>query len=71
MQTLTVFPHMCETQKHEIEELLQAADGIGAAATSVAARGGQGYDTLLEARSHFKNLLESQHKHYRVCIESE
>lgn len=68
MSTLTVYKHMCKAQQEEIADLLQAADDIGAAATSSNAHG---YETLMAARAHFKSLLEAQHEHYRMCIEVE
>lgn len=46
--------------------MLAAADEIGAAATSVSAQGGQGYDKLVEARDNFRIKLMSFSEHYRI-----
>ena len=66
-----VLPYMCFRQKQEIDELMNAADEIGAAATSVIAQGGHGYNLLLEARDKFRNLLLNMMEHTRVCLEEE
>lgn len=50
---------------------MDAADEIGAAATSVIAQGGHGYNLLLEARDRFKRVLMSSASHYRICVEDE
>jgi len=66
--SFTFLPYMCARQKHELEQLLAAADEIGAAATSVASQGGHGYAALCESREKFKTLLMSMAEHYRICI---
>lgn len=71
MKSLKVFPYMCEQQRTDINLLLEVADEIGAAATSVATQGGHGYSSLLEARDKFKKILLESAEHYRVCIEEE
>lgn len=70
-KTFKVLPHMCKQQKKEINDLLDAADEIGAAATSVIAQGGQGYTLLLEARDRFRQTLVEMMEHTRICIEEE
>lgn len=70
-KTFKVLPHMCNQQKREIDELLNAADEIGAAATSVIAQGGMGYNLLLEARDRFKAQLFTMMDHTRICIEED
>lgn len=70
-KSFKVLPHMCKQQKREIDELLSAADEIGAAATSVISQGGMGYSLLLESRDKFKNMLLSMMEHTRICIEEE
>lgn len=67
-KTFKVLPHMCKQQTLEMKQLISAADEIGAAATSVGAQGGQGYENLLEARENFKSILEDVHSHYRIFI---
>ena len=70
-KSFRVLPHMCRRQKEDIDALLYAADEIGAAATSVIAQGGMGYNLLLEARDKFKSLLFQMMEHTRVCLEEE
>lgn len=70
-KTIKVMPHMCNRQQEDIETLLFAADEIGAAATSVIAQGGMGYNLLLEARDRFKSTLLKMMEHTRVCLEEE
>lgn len=70
-KTLRVLPHMCALQRKSIEDLLAAADDIGAAATSVVSSGGQGYSQLFHARDDFKALLMSVMQHTRMCIEED
>lgn len=70
-KTFKVLPHMCKQQRQEIDSLLYAADEIGAAATSVIAQGGHGYNLLLEARDKFKETLLEMMQHTRICIEEE
>lgn len=70
-KSFKVLPHMCARQKEDFDALLYAADEIGAAATSVIAQGGQGYNLLLEARDRFRSILSSMTDNYRICIEEE
>lgn len=70
-KTFKFLPHMCKQQREEIESLLHAADDIGAAAVSVAANSGQGYNLLLEARDRFKEILMECASHYRICLEED
>lgn len=70
-KSFKVLPHMCKQQADEIQQLISAADEIGAAATCVAALGGQGYERLLEARDQFRSILLDASKRYRIFIEEE
>lgn len=70
-KTFKVLPHMCKQQRQEIDQLLGAADEIGAAATSVIAQGGHGYNLLLEARDKFRSTLNTMMSHTRICIEED
>lgn len=71
MKTFKVLPHMCKQQKQEVSDLMTAADDIGAAATSVIAQGGHGYNLLLEARDKFRDMLLHVTQHYRICVEED
>lgn len=70
-KTFKLLPHMCKLQKQEIDNLLCAADEIGAAATSAIAQGGHGYNLLVEARDNFKNKLLGMMEHTRICLEED
>lgn len=70
-KTFKVLPHMCNQQKQEVTDLMNAADEIGAAATSVIAQGGHGYNLLLEARDKFRDMLFHVTQHYRICVEED
>lgn len=70
-KTLRVLPYMCKQQKEEIQAIMNAADEIGQAATSVLAGSGMGYNQLIEARDRFKQILISASTHYRICVEEE
>lgn len=67
-KTLVVLPYMCDQQRQEIDDLMNAADDIGAAATI---QGGHGYNLLLQARERFKEMLDETMGHTRICIEEE
>jgi hypothetical protein len=69
-KTFRVMPYMCKKQKEDLEQLLAAADDIGAAATSFS-QGGQGYSQLIEARDKFKRTLMSLTTQYRIYQEEE
>lgn len=59
-----IMPLMCTQQKQEIEQLLAAADDIGAAAS--ATHNGMGYEQLMKSREKFKDLLMEFSSHYRI-----
>lgn len=67
-KVMTVYPNMCDQQKRDIEQILLAADEIGAAATAVA-HGGHGYSMLLDARDNFRNMVTQMATHY--CLVEE
>lgn len=68
-KSFRIMPHMCKQQQEEIQQLLTAADEIGAAATSVASQGGMGYEQLIRARDRFKTMLMNATTHYRIIQE--
>lgn len=70
-KSFKVLPAMCKQQRDEIKQLIAAADEIGAAATSVSAQGGQGYERLFEARDRFRSMVMTMAEHYRVCVEED
>lgn len=71
MKSLKVLPHMCEQQRQEFDNLMYAADEIGAAATSVNSQGAHGYSLLIEARDKFRSTLQEFMQHVRICVEEE
>lgn len=66
--SFTILPHMCPEQKELMRSLTEAADDIGAAATSMVTQGGQGYNALLAAQNHFHSLLLTIMQKTRICI---
>jgi len=65
METITIYGHMCEEQKTEIQEILNSADNLVECATNFAANGGQTYYAFIQARTDFENIIYKTHKHYR------
>ena len=68
-KSFRIMPFMCKQQKEEIDQILSAADDIGAAATSVAH--GMGYEQLIQARERFKTLLMNATSNYRIFKQEE
>jgi len=65
METITIYGHMCEEQKTEIQEILNSADNLVECATNFAAKGGQTYHAFIQAKNDFENIVYETHKHYR------
>ena len=59
------------TTIEEYSDAVQYNTNNGAAATSVIAQGGHGYNLLLEAREKFKQTLMASASHYRICVEED
>jgi len=66
-----ILPHMCFEQRTAMRELLDAADDIGAAASSMVTQGGQGYSSLIVAQNNFKDLLSKTMAKSRFCIQED
>lgn len=65
METFTIYPHMCDKQQEDIQQIIAAAHNLVECATSFAANGGQGWTSLLQARKDFEAIVIDTHKHYR------
>ena len=65
MQTITIYGHMCDEQKHDIQQILTLADNLVESATNFTKTGGQSYQTFIQAKNEFENIVYETHKHYR------
>lgn len=65
----SIKPLFCDEQSDDIQHIFDLADGMAAAATSITATGGQGYQSLVEAREEFQNYVISVSKKYRIIVE--
>lgn len=64
-----VLPYMCEEQQNDIIALLEAADEIGTSATAMVTQGPQGFESLVQARQQFQDLLITTSKKYRIVAQ--
>lgn len=62
---IKVHPYGCTQQKQDYENLMLAADNVGAASLALATNGAQAYTQFIDARDTFKQLLEHTAKNYR------
>lgn len=65
MKTFTIHQHGCKKQQEDYAMLMAAVDDLGAASLALATTGAQGYQQFIQARDHFKQLLELTTKNYR------
>jgi hypothetical protein len=65
METITIYGHMCEEQKNDIKQILTLADNLVECATSFTTSGGQGYQSFIQAKNQFENVVYETHKYYR------
>lgn len=62
---IKVHPFGCKQQKLDYDNLMLAADNVGAASLALATNGAQAYSQFIDARDSFKQLLEYTAKNYR------
>lgn len=64
-------PYMCKQQRYDLQQILDAADAMGEAATAMMTHGGLSYISLFEARKNFHNIVMESATNYRRVVEVE
>jgi len=70
-KSMKVLPFMCKQQKRDLQSILDSADSLVEAATSMMTHGGMSYNSLIEARKDFQKLVIETASRYRSVIETE
>ena len=70
-KSFRIMPRMCKQQRDDINSILEAADEIAAAATSMSALGAQGYSAFVDARDSFRKMAIQLTSKYCLVIEDE